>query len=59
MNRRLLPMPFLLSIILAGGLLPIRATTGARYDIGAPVLTGQYSPKPGVTTLKCAKGSRK
>ena len=42
-NRRLLLMPFLLSIILAGGLLPIRAAAGARYDIGAPVLTGQPS----------------
>src|SRR5690242_17928759 len=41
-NRRLLLMPFLLSIILAGGLLPIRAATGARYDIGAPVLTALY-----------------
>ena len=42
MNRRLLLMPFLLSIILAGGLLPIRAATGAWYDIGAPVLTDLF-----------------
>ena len=42
MNRRLLLMPFLLSIILAGGLLPIRAATGARYDLAAPVLTDLF-----------------
>src|SRR5690349_5496596 len=41
-NRRLLLMPILLSIILAGGLLPIRAAAGARYDIGAPVLTDLF-----------------
>ena len=33
LNRRLLMMPFLLSIILAGGLLPIRAATGARQAV--------------------------
>ena len=40
-NRHLLLMPILLSIILAGGL-PMRAAAGARYDIGAPVLTDLF-----------------
>jgi hypothetical protein len=41
MNRRLLLLPFFLSIILAGGL-PVRAESGVAYDIGAPILTDLY-----------------
>jgi lysophospholipase L1-like esterase len=41
MNRRLLLIPLILSIILAGGL-SVRAQSGVYYDMGTPVLTDLY-----------------